>query len=145
MSGVSEDGSPGYDGPIDDGGSTEDDGDPTGADRGAVRTALAEIRNDTRARWAALAAGAAVGLAAAWVHWYGLALGGALVGLASKDVKRGLVAGVGFGLLAWAVFAGLVASAGGLGAYLGTGRLLYLSVGIPVGLSALGSLVRGVV
>ncbi|NHN58922.1 hypothetical protein G9466_07530 [Halorussus sp. JP-T4] len=110
-----------------------------------MRTALAEIRTDTRARWAALAAGAAAGLAAAWVHWYGFLLGGALVGLASRDLKRGLLAGVGFGLLAWAVFAGLVASAGGLGAYLGMGRLLYLSVGIPVGLSALGSLARGVV
>ncbi|WP_435178012.1 hypothetical protein [Halorussus sp. AFM4] len=122
-----------------------DDPDSAGGDRGAVSTALAEIRGDARARRAALVAGAVAGLAAARVHWYGLLLGGALVGLVSRDVKRGLLAGVGFGLLAWAVFAGLVASTGGLGAYLATGRLFYLSVGIPVGLAALGSLVRGVV
>ncbi|WP_276301376.1 hypothetical protein [Halorussus lipolyticus] len=128
-----------------------DDG-PTGrqrdADPGAIATALAEIRGDARARWAALLAGAVVGLAVAWVHWYGFLFGGALVGLASKDLKRALAAGVGFGLLAWGVFVGLVATTGGLVGvvqYAEMGRLLYLSAGIPVGLSALGSLIRGVV
>ncbi|UPW00084.1 hypothetical protein M0R88_16410 [Halorussus gelatinilyticus] len=114
-------------------------------DTGPLGSALAEIRGDRRARWAALVGGAAVGLAAAWVHWYGFLLGGALVGLASKDLKRALAAGAGLGLLAWAAFAGLVAANGVLLQYAGMGRLLYLSVGIPVGLSALGSLVRGVV
>ncbi len=114
-------------------------------DAGPFGTALAEIRADRRARWAALVGGTAVGLAAAWVHWYGFLLGGALVGLASKDLKRGLAAGLGFGLLAWAVFAGLVAANGGLVRYAEMGRLLYLSVGIPVGLGLLGSLVRGAV
>ncbi|WP_137287542.1 hypothetical protein [Halorussus salinisoli] len=110
-----------------------------------ARAWLTEIRADHRARWFGLAAGVAVGLAAAWVHWYGFLLGGLLVGLVSKDLERGLAAGIGFGLLAWAVFAGLVAANGGLEEYAATGRLLYLSVGIPVGLSALGSLIRGAV
>ncbi|WP_276281732.1 hypothetical protein [Halorussus caseinilyticus] len=110
-----------------------------------ARAWLREVRSDARARWAGLLAGTVVGLAAAWVHWYGFLVGGALVGLVSADAKRGLLAGVGFGLVAWAVFAGLVAANGGLVAYAGMGRLLYLSVGIPVGLAALGSLVRGVV
>ncbi|WP_135854665.1 hypothetical protein [Halorussus salinus] len=114
-------------------------------DAGPFGSALAEIRGDRRARWAALVGGAAVGLAAAWLHWYGFLLGGALVGLSSKDLKRALAAGVGFGLLAWAVFAGLVAANGGLVRYAEMGRLLYLSVGIPVGLSTLGSLLRGAV
>jgi short subunit fatty acids transporter len=115
------------------------------SDTGPVGSALAEIRADPRARWAALVGGAAVGLAAAWLHWYGFLLGGALVGLASKDFKRALAAGLGFGLLAWAAFAGLVAANGGLAQYAEMGRLLYLSAGIPVGLGLLGSLVRGVV
>ncbi|WP_128478195.1 hypothetical protein [Halorussus pelagicus] len=115
------------------------------AETGPLGSALAEIRTDARARWAALLAGVVVGLAAAWVHWYGFLLGGAVVGLASKNVKRGLAAGIAFGVLAWAVFAVLVAANGGLVQYARMGRLLYLSVGIPVGLSALGSLVRGVV
>jgi hypothetical protein len=118
------------------------------ADSGAISSALAEIRGDARARWAALVAGTVLGLAAAWVHWYGFVLGGALVGLASTDLKRALAAGLGFGLLAWGVFVGLVASGSGFAGvvrYAEMGRLLYLSAGIPVGLSALGSLVRGVV
>ena len=123
-----------------------EDRDASRSDPGAVQTALAEIRGDTRARWAALAAGAAVGLLAAWFHWYGFVLGGALVGLAPQNLKRGLLAGIGFGLLAWAVFVGLLVTKGGfvgLVKYTEMGRLLYLSVGIPVGLAALGSLVRG--
>ena len=123
-------------------------GRPSDSEDGAIASALAEIRGDARARWAALAAGAVVGLLAAWVHWYGFLLGGALVGLASKNTKRAFAAGIGFGLLAWVVFAGLVATTGGLVGvvkYTEMGRLLYLSAGIPVGLSALGSLVRGVI
>lgn len=112
---------------------------------GVVRGWLRELRTDRRTRRFAMLAGVAVGLAAAQVHWYGLVLGGALVGLVSKNTKRALVAGLGFGLLAWGVFAGLLAANDALLAYAGTGRLLYLSVGIPVGLGALGSLVRGVV
>jgi hypothetical protein len=117
-------------------------------DSGAITSALAEIRGDARARWAALAAGAIVGLLAAWIHWYGFLLGGALVGLASKDAKRALAAGIGFGLLGWVVFVGSVATGSelvGVVKYAGMGRLLYLSAGIPVGLSALGSLIRGVI
>jgi len=123
-------------------------GRPSDSEDGAITSALAEIRGDARARWAALAAGAVVGLLAAWVHWYGFLLGGALVGLASKDTKRALAAGIGVGLLGWVVSAGLVATTGGLVGvvkYAEMGRLLYLSAGIPVGLSALGSLVRGVI
>ena len=123
-------------------------GRPSDSEDGAITSALAEIRGDARARWAALAAGAVVGLLAAWVHWYGFLLGGALVGLASKDAKRALAAGIGFGLLGWVVFVGSVATGSGLVGvvkYAGMGQLLYLSAGIPVGLSALGSLVRGVI
>ncbi|MFB6125028.1 MAG: hypothetical protein ABEJ59_03625 [Halanaeroarchaeum sp.] len=47
-----------------------------------------------------------VGLLLAAVHWVGLAVGGALVGLAASSTRRGLAAGAGFGALAWAVFLG---------------------------------------
>ena len=110
-----------------------------------ARAWLAEVRANRRPRWYALAAATVVGLAAAWIHWYGFVLGGALVGLVSKDVKRGLLAGIGFGLLAWIVFAALLASNGSLGAYLGMGQILGLSAAIPMVGAALGSLVRGVV
>jgi asparagine N-glycosylation enzyme membrane subunit Stt3 len=110
-----------------------------------ARSWLREVRTNRRERWYALAAAAVVGLAAAWVHWYGFVLGGALVGLVSKDAKRGLLAGVGFGLLAWVVFAALLASNGSLGAYLGMRQIFGLSAAIPVVGGVLGSLIRGVV
>ena len=110
-----------------------------------TRAWLREVRANRRPRWYALAAAAVVGLAAAWIHWYGFVLGSALVGLVSKEVKRGLLAGVGFGLLAWIVFAGLLASNGALGAYLRMGQIFGLSAAIPVVGGVLGSLIRGVV
>ena len=109
-----------------------------------VRAWLAEIRAERRARWFALAAAVVVGLAAAQVHWYGLFLGGALVGLVSKTARRGLLAGVAFGILAWAAFAAQLGSHGALAAYLGMGRVFYLSAAIPVVAGAVGSLIRGV-
>jgi len=112
---------------------------------GVARAWLRELRTDRRTRWFAILGGVAVGLAAAQVHWYGLVLGGALVGLVSKNATRALLAGLGFGLLAWGVFAGLLAANDALLAYAGMGQLTALSLGIPVALSALGSLVRGVV
>jgi asparagine N-glycosylation enzyme membrane subunit Stt3 len=110
-----------------------------------ARAWLREVRTNRRERWYALVAAAVVGLAAAWVHWYGFVLGGALVGLVSKNLKRGLLAGLGFGLLAWVVFTALLASHGALGAYLGMGQVTALSAAIPVAGSLLGSLVRGIV
>lgn len=110
-----------------------------------ARTWLAEVRSNRRERWYALAVAVVVGLAAAQVHWSGFVLGGALVGLVSKSGKRALVGGLAFGLLAWLVFAALLASNGALMGYLGMGQILGLSAAIPVVGALLGSLVRGVI
>ena len=106
---------------------------------------LAEVRTDRRARWAALLAGIALDLALAQVHWLGFVLGGALVGLVSKTAARAVLAGLAFGLLAWVAFVALLAANGALVEYAAMGRLLSLSLGIPVAGAVLGSLVRGVV
>jgi hypothetical protein len=110
-----------------------------------ARTWLTEIRTNRRERWYALVGAAALGLVAAWVHWYGFVLGGALVGLVSKNVKRGLLAGIGFGVLAWVGFVALLASYGSLTGYLGMGQVTALSAAIPIVGGLLGSLVRGAV
>lgn len=110
----------------------------------ALAAALGEVRADRRARWFALAAAAALGLAAAQVHWYGFLVGGALVGLVSKNATRGLLAGLAFGLLAWGAFAALVAANGGLWKYAATGAPFGVSAAIPVVAAGVGSLVRGV-
>lgn len=110
-----------------------------------LRAWLTAVRTNRRERWFTLATAAAIGLAAAWVHWYGFVLGGALVGLVSKNVKGGLLAGIGFGVLSLGIFAGLLASQGALGASLGMGQVTAVGVAIPIGGSLLGSLVRGIV
>jgi hypothetical protein len=110
-----------------------------------ARTWLREVRTHRREQWYALVAAAVVGLGVAWIHWYGFVLGGALVGLVSKNLRRSLLAGLGFGLLGWVVFAALLASHGALGAYLEMRQVTALSAAIPVVGSLLGSLVRGVI
>jgi len=109
-----------------------------------ARAWLTEVRTNRRERWFALAGAAAIGIAAAQIHWYGFLVGGALVGLVSKSLPRALAAGLAFGLLAWGAFAALVAANGALWQYAATGQAFGLSVAIPVVAAGVGSLVRGV-
>lgn len=106
---------------------------------------LASVRERRRTRWLGFAVAVVVGLAVASVHWAGLFLGGALAGLFARDLPRAVVAGVAFGLLAWAAFAAWLGVQGALGTYLETGQILAVSVAIPVGAGAVGALVRGLV
>jgi len=96
-----------------------------------------------RERWALTIAAAAVGLGLATVHWGGLVAGGALVGLCWPTFRRALVAGLAFGVVALAAFAGRLALAGTLGHYLGMGPLLAISVAVPLVAGPLGASARG--
>lgn len=70
----------------------------TAADRlAALDRRLADLRTDERRRRLALAAAGLVGLGLAWLHWTGLVLGGALVGLTRTSVPRAVVSGAAFG------------------------------------------------
>jgi hypothetical protein len=109
-----------------------------------VGAQLDDLRTDaTRRRLATLGA-VGLGLAAVWLHWLGFVLGGALVALAQPSILRGVLAGVGFGICSWLVFAGWLALAGNLGLYFEMGQLLAVSTAIPIAGSLLGSLARGV-
>ena len=96
-----------------------------------------------RERWALTIAAAAVGLGLATAHWGGLVAGGALVGLCWPTFRRALVAGLAFGVVALAAFAGRLALAGTLGHYLGMGPLLAISVAVPLVAGPLGASARG--
>lgn len=61
---------------------------------------LSEVRANARRRAVALALAMVAGLAVAWVHWLGLFVAGALVGLVSRSLPRAVVWGVVVGLLA---------------------------------------------
>ena len=95
---------------------------------------------DVPRQW--LLAGAVVaGLAASTVHWLGLAVGGALVGLAARTTRRGLLGGAGFGLLAWMLF---VAGQFRTGAWPpGDALALFgLALGVAIALGVVGASVR---
>ncbi|MEF8779601.1 MAG: hypothetical protein V5A46_02830 [Haloferacaceae archaeon] len=86
------------------------------------------------------AAAAGIGMASA--HWLGLVVGGMLVGSLEPTLRRGVLAGAAFGLLAWVAFAGTLFVDGALGRFLATGGLAGLSAAIAVGLGAFGGLAR---
>ncbi|WP_256687883.1 hypothetical protein [Halococcus qingdaonensis] len=106
-----------------------------------VRTAI----DDERVRWLAMVAAIAIGLAASAFHWVGLFLGGVLCGAVAADRRRALLAGFGFGVLVWAVFALSLAASGDLGAYLAMGQITAVSAVIPVATATLGALSRWLV
>lgn len=111
----------------------------------SVEDALTVVRQQPRYHWTAVLFAVGLGLAFATVHWVGLVVGGALVGLVSSDLLRAVLAGFGFGLLAVTLWVGLLWWAGSLGAMLAMGEIALVSVAIGLGGPVVGSLVRGVV
>lgn len=116
--------------------------DPDSAAAGRSTSPLERVRTEPRAHAVALVAVVAVGLAAAWLHWLGLALGGALVGLVSRTLPRAILGGVGFGVVVLVVFALSLGPA--TWAVIGMAPVSYLVVASALGLPALGALVRGI-
>jgi hypothetical protein len=106
---------------------------------------LAPLREEPQYHWLGVTAAIAFGLVFASVHWLGLVVGGALVGIVATSLRRAVLAGFGFGLLAVAVWAGLAVSGGALGKVLATGQLAGITVAIGLLSPVLGSLVRGIV
>lgn len=105
---------------------------------------VAAVRADATRRRIALVVGLVLGLALAWVHWFGLVAGGALVGLSRRSVPRAVLAGLGFGVL---TLLGSVLAPGtvGPGALTALAPVSYLAVALGLVLPAWGALARGVV
>jgi len=110
-----------------------------------VRARLSAAQTTPRQRWALTAAATALGLGLASLHWVGLLVGGALVGLCQPTLRRALVAGLGFGVVVLLVVAVQFALAGSLSAYLAMGPLLAVSVAAPLVAGPLGAAARGLV
>ena len=106
-----------------------------------VRAAAA----DERVRWLAMVAVIVIGLAASAFHWAGLFLGGVLCGAVAADRRRALLAGFGFGVLVWVIFALSLAASGDLGTYLAMGQITAVSAVIPIVTATLGALSRWLV
>lgn len=110
-----------------------------------VAGALDTVRETRRYRAIAIGTGVVVGLVVANVHWGGIVIGGMLVGIASRDLPRAVLAGVGFGLLVLGLWVLLLWNASALGRTVEMGEFVLLPVVMAIGLAVLGSVVRGVV
>jgi hypothetical protein len=111
----------------------------------ATTERLAPLRADLRVRAVAVVAGVVVAVGLGTTHWIGFVIGGGIAGLGQRDLLRGVGAGLLVGVLAWLVFALLLAVNGTLDSALGMGRILYVSVAIPLVFGVLGGLIRGIV
>ncbi|PSP58936.1 hypothetical protein BRC73_07415 [Halobacteriales archaeon QH_7_66_37] len=111
----------------------------------ALGDGLTQLRRTPRYHWAGLLVACVVGLVLANVHWVGLVAGGALVGLVATTLRRALLAGLCFGVLALATWGAVLLWHGTLGGVLGTGLFAGLGAAIALAAPVLGSLVRGVV
>ncbi|ELY87839.1 hypothetical protein C483_18118 [Natrialba hulunbeirensis JCM 10989] len=109
----------------------------------AVEQELKSVRSEPRRRAVALVLAAGLGVVFAWLHWIGLVIGGALVGLVSTTFRRALVTAVGFGLVVLGLF--VISLGGATAQVLEMAPIVYLTVGAAIGLPVLGSLVRGIV
>ncbi|MFB6111934.1 MAG: hypothetical protein ABEJ35_05295 [Halobacteriaceae archaeon] len=109
-----------------------------------AETLLDGIRERPRRRWLTTIAGVLLGFVAATMDPLGFLLGGALVGLPARTVRRGLATGLAFGLGGAGVFLAGLGMAGSLGRVLATGLPALIAVLSPVVLGLAGSLARAV-
>lgn len=119
---------------------------PDGENR--VQKALAGLyaaQCDPRRRRVLTVAALAVGLGFATLHWSGLLVGGALVGLAQPTLRRALLAGLGFGVAALVVAAVRFALAGTLAGVGGTWPLVAVGVAAALVAGPLGASARGLI
>lgn len=111
----------------------------------SARNPIDRIRTEPPAQWIAYLVTIVAGLGLATVHWLGLVAAGTLVGLVATSLKRALMAGFGFGLLALAFWFVRLSVEGSLGEVLATGEFVVIAVVIGIVGPLLGSLVRGII
>ncbi|MGM0399253.1 MAG: hypothetical protein ACQEQY_09705 [Halobacteriota archaeon] len=111
-------------------------------DNGERHGTLDHLRHRRGPHIAALVVVAVVGLLLAWLHWFGLIVAGALLGVVSPGLRAAVVAAVGFGLLVLAVF---FLSHGAVAPHVVSMKpIIYITIGGALALPVLGALVRGV-
>ena len=105
-------------------------------------TVLSTIRSDPTQRRVALVIAIVLGLLATSIHWFGLVLGGALVGLVSARLRWAVLSALGFGILVLAVFV-LVSPGLTVTKLLSLQPPVFVTVVAALVLPLFGSLVRG--
>lgn len=102
------------------------------------------IRGDDRRRRIAFAGALFVGLGLTWIHWTGLVIAGALLGVTRQRLLTALMAGLGFGVFAVALSV-LAVPAVSIGAFTTLTPLNYATLIAGVLLPIWGSLTRYVI
>lgn len=105
---------------------------------------LIALRARRNQRLAALVAAGLLGLLAVSVHWLGLVVAGALVGLVSRTLPRAVLAGLGFGLLVLGVHV-LASPVMGAGEFVALTPPSYVTIAASLVGPVWGSLLRGVI
>lgn len=116
---------------------------PDGHEATSTPQWLTAVRTHRRYRLTALVGATLVGVGVASVHWFGLFVAGALVGLASEDLPRAVAAGLTVGLLVL-VTQVLVAPTMNVGEFVNLAPASYVTIAAALLAPVWGSLVRGV-
>jgi len=104
---------------------------------------LTALRTDETRRRRALAGAVFLGLVLAWIHWVGLIVAGALVGLTRRRGRRAVLSGSAFGALA--IVLTVLASPMSAGEFAALEPVNYLTIATGLLLPAWGSLARYVI
>ncbi len=106
-----------------------------------AREGLERVRTEPRIHVLALGIAAIVGLVAASVHWFGLVLGGMLLGSVSPTLPRAFGYAIAFGAVVSIAFVLTLESSAWL--LLEMTPIVYVTIGSAFALPAFGSLVKG--
>lgn len=105
---------------------------------------VSALRDDSGSRRLALAVAVVVGLGLVTVHWAGLFVAGALVGLTRRTLPRAILSGFVFGVVVLAGFF-VVTPLVAPGNVMGLAPLSYVTIGIALLGPTWGALARGIV
>lgn len=108
----------------------------------SVRSGLRWLREGPRADQVTVLA-FLLGVVLGAVHWVGLFVGGALVGVVAPSFTRAVQQGLYLGVLVLGLFVGSLWLYGSLPTYLAMGQVLYLNVAMTLLLPPLGATLRG--
>ncbi len=82
--------------------------------------------------WTKVLVGFAIGLIISYFHWVGLIVGGLAVGIASRNLRTALAAGLAFGIMVWLAFIAMLSVNGMAGKFFAMSPLSYLSLLLTV-------------
>lgn len=92
---------------------------------------------------AVIAVGFGLGFGITVYHYVGLVVGGLVLGLGARSVRRAILTGIALGLTVWIVFGASLFQTGNLARYTAMGDPFLLSGAIAIGLPTLAATVRG--